>query len=96
MRCKIFTILLVCAAVGLLAATANARAWISDLTAEELQQRLNQPRKVVVVDTRTEQEYRQGHISGAINIPSSQFEQIAAHLPDNLETPVVFYCRGFD
>lgn len=99
MRSKVFTILLACSCVLLLAATAGARAWISDLTTEELKQRLDDPRKIVVVDTRTEQEYRQGHISGAINISSqasNQFEDIARLLPENKETPLVFYCRGYD
>lgn len=94
MRFRIIPVLMTC--LLLLAATAGARPWISDLSTEELKQRLDQPRKIVVVDTRTAQEYRQGHISGAINLPSDKFETIAGHLPENKETPVVFYCRGYD
>ncbi|ADH84918.1 Rhodanese domain protein [Desulfurivibrio alkaliphilus AHT 2] len=99
MRYKFFTILLATSICLLLAATAGARAWISDLSTEELKQRMDEPRRIVVVDTRTEQEYRQGHISGAINISSqasNQFQDIARLLPDDKEVPLVFYCRGFD
>ena len=92
MRFKVVPVMLAC--LLLLATTAGARGWIGDLTSEELKQRMDQPRKIAVVDTRTEQEYRQGHISGAINIPSHQFERIAEHLPENKSTPVAFYCRG--
>ena len=72
---------------------------LNDLSADELKQRLNQPRRIVVVDTRTIQEYRQGHISGAINISSQdsdQFQRVAHLLPENKDVPLVFYCRGYD
>lgn len=82
----------------LFSASASAMA-LRDLSADELKQRLDQPRRIVVVDTRTEQEFRQGHISGAINITSqasNQFQDIARLLPENKDVPLVFYCRGYD
>ncbi|MFH7320181.1 rhodanese-like domain-containing protein [Desulfurivibrio sp. D14AmB] len=80
------------------AAAAMAQG-IRDLSVDELKQRLDQPRRIVVVDTRTAQEYRQGHISGAINISSpesDQFQRMAHLLPENKDIPLVFYCRGYD
>jgi len=45
-----------------------------------------------VLDVRPEDEFRQGHVPGALNIPLSQLEQRLAELPVDRE--VVAYCRG--
>jgi rhodanese-related sulfurtransferase len=51
-------------------------------------------RKVVLIDTRTPEEYQAGHIPGAINIPAERMRAEAARLPKDKSTPVIFYCRG--
>ena len=92
MRIKIFLI------VALLLTSVSAWAQSSnftDLTAEEVKQRIDQPGKVLLVDARTEKEYRQGHIPTAINIPPSQYTLIRNHLPQDKSLPIIFYCRGF-
>lgn len=50
--------------------------------------------KVFVVDARTFQEYREGHIPGSINVPPDKFNIIGGYLPKNKAIPLVFYCRG--
>lgn len=50
--------------------------------------------KVFVVDARTFEEYRQGHIPGSINVPPDKFNIIGGYLPKNKAVPLVFYCRG--
>jgi len=50
---------------------------------------------MLIVDTRGEYEYRQGHIPGAINIPQEQFDNIEALMPKDKDMQIVFYCRGF-
>ena len=45
-----------------------------------------------VLDVRPEDEFRQGHLPGALNIPLAQLEQRLAELP--LDREVVAYCRG--
>jgi rhodanese-related sulfurtransferase/predicted transcriptional regulator len=67
------------------------RAEIDLLTAEELDERLERG-KVVVLDVRPEAEYRAGHIAGAVSAPLEQLEQIAPKLPKRRE--IVAYCRG--
>lgn len=45
------------------------------------------------VDVRREEEFRQGHIKGAINIPLGQLEHNAAQLlPDTMQE-IILYCR---
>ena len=61
------------------------------LSAPELHERLSQG-KVVVLDVRPEEEFRAGHIAGALSAPLERLESIAAELPKQRE--LVAYCRG--
>lgn len=47
----------------------------------------------VLVDVRTPEEFKQGHIESSINIPLSQLEDISEITDDNLEIPIALYCR---
>ena len=71
MRIKVF--LIVALLLALVAACAQSSNF-TNLTAEEVKKRIDQPGKVLIVDTRPEKEYRQAHIPTAINIPSPQFK----------------------
>jgi len=93
MRNKIFIILAL-----LLTSTA---AWaqnvpIGDLSAKQVKELIEQPGKALIVDARTEKEYRQAHIRTAVNIPPEQFTSIGKHLPQDKSLPIIFYCRGYN
>jgi rhodanese-related sulfurtransferase len=47
---------------------------------------------VTVLDVRPAEEYRAGHIAGAVSVPIDQLEQRLASLPGGKE--IVAYCRG--
>lgn len=47
---------------------------------------------VVVLDVRPVEEYRAGHIPGAVSVPLDDLEQHLARLPRDVE--IVAYCRG--
>lgn len=47
---------------------------------------------VTVLDVRPEDEYRAGHIPGALSVPLSRLKNILSQLPQNQE--IVAYCRG--
>lgn len=64
------------------------------ISAEELKKMLDAKKRVVLVDTRTEQEFAQGHIPKAKNIPPEKVNAIGTLLPKNKALPLVFYCRG--
>ena len=92
MRIRIFFIV----ALLLTSVTALAQNYnIPNLTVDEVKKQIDQPGKVLLVDTRTEEEYRQAHILTAVNIPPSQFTSIGKHLPQDKSLPIIFYCRGF-
>ena len=58
---------------------------------EELLERVRRG-SVTVIDVRPAEEYRAGHIPGAISIPLKELEARLAELPTNRE--IVAYCRG--
>jgi rhodanese-related sulfurtransferase len=64
---------------------------VEELTADELQDRLERGR-VVVLDVRPQAEYDAGHIAGARSAPLDQLTAIASTLPKSRD--IVAYCRG--
>ena len=64
------------------------------ISAEELKMMMDAKKQMVVVDTRTEREFMQGHIPQAINIPPEKLNEIGTLLPESKTVPLVFYCRG--
>jgi ArsR family transcriptional regulator len=69
----------------------RARDELEPVSREDLLDRLRCG-SATVLDVRPEDEYRQGHVAGALNIPLSQLERRLAELPADRE--VVAYCRG--
>ena len=47
---------------------------------------------VTVLDVRPAEEYRAGHIPGALSVPLGQLQELISNLPKKQE--VVAYCRG--
>jgi len=69
----------------------RARDELEPIAHEELLGRLRR-REVVIVDVRPPEEYRAGHIPGAISLPLSELIDRLNDLPRDAE--VVAYCRG--
>lgn len=44
-----------------------------------------------LVDVRTKEEYKSGHIKGSLNIPLQNIERITQYIKD-LNTPIFIYC----
>ena len=47
----------------------------------------------MLVDVRTPEEYREGHIPGSINVPLQQIEDIELEVAEK-NTPLYVYCRS--
>ena len=67
---------------------------INNLNADELKKLINSGEKLLIVDTRSEYEYTQGHIPKAILISQEKVSIAYRFLPDNKDIILVFYCRG--
>ena len=85
------TTLLICSCAT--APVAPARP-VGTLSAEQVKQLIDAKSGPILVDTRTEYEFRKGRIPGAINIPPHRFDVIATLLPPDHGVHLIFYCRG--
>jgi len=64
------------------------------ISADDLKKLMDAKKQIVLVDSRTEQEFALGHIPNAINIPPEKVNVINTLLPKKKTVPLVFYCRG--
>lgn len=64
---------------------------LEPVTKDDLLRRI-QDDEVIVIDVRPVEEYRAGHIAGALSIPVSELAERLHELPPNRE--IVAYCRG--
>lgn len=62
------------------------------ITASNLVTLINK-QDALVVDVRDQKDFKQGHISGAVNIPYSSLESRAPELDDHKDKPVVIVCK---
>lgn len=69
----------------------RARDDLEAVSRKELLDRLRSG-AVTLLDVRPEDEFADGHLPGALNVPLAQLERRLAELPPNRE--VVAYCRG--
>jgi rhodanese-related sulfurtransferase len=84
-------------ATMLVVALAIATTWqvsAKDISQTELQQVMKNDHKVVVLDVRTVEEFEEGHIPSAVNIPHKELEARLAELSGAKNTQVVIYCRS--
>lgn len=64
------------------------------ITAQEAKARMEKNPQAIVLDVRTEAEYKGGHIKGAVLLPLDRLEAEAlAVLPDK-EAEILIYCRS--
>ena len=48
----------------------------------------------LLIDVRSPQEYADGHIPGAINMPHEQIDEYVEQLSDARDKPIIIYCRS--
>lgn len=49
---------------------------------------------VLILDVRTPEEYREGHIKGSVLIPVQELEKRVGEISDHFQKPVLVYCRS--
>lgn len=74
-------------------ATPVATSPLAPMTQEQLLTHLREhPDHLFVLDVRTPQEYAEGHVPGAVNVPHDQVAARLAEIPRDKD--VVLYCRS--
>ena len=67
---------------------------ITQVSLEDLRDRLKSPESPTVVDVREKHEWRQGYIPGAIHLPRGFLEMQAESKLPKKDVPIVVYCAG--
>jgi predicted sulfurtransferase len=65
-----------------------------EISAQELKKMMDEKTPFLLVDNRSEYEYRDVRIPGAVNIPQEKFRFLDELLPKDKTFLIVFYCRG--
>src|SRR5881396_146870 len=64
------------------------------ITPEDLVRRIEKREDMVIVDSRTYEEYQRGCIPGAINVPGGELVFRIGELVERPDTPIVVHCGG--
>ena len=65
-----------------------------NITAEEAKQIMDNEEGYIILDVRTQEEYDQGHIPGAIVISHEKIEEKAEEVLTDKEQLILVYCRS--
>ncbi|HXG20016.1 MAG TPA: molybdopterin-synthase adenylyltransferase MoeB [Methylomirabilota bacterium] len=72
----------------------EARQAIPEVTIDEVKNRLERGENWTLLDVREREEYREGHLDGAISLPRGFLEiRVEEAVPDK-STPIIAYCAG--
>ena len=75
--------------------TGNDReAVYVNITAQEAKQIMDAETGYIILDVRTEEEYDQGHIPGAVLIPDTQINAEAEKVLTDKDQLILVYCRS--
>ena len=67
---------------------------IKNVSASEAHQLIASNKDMVILDARTKEEYKSGHIPGAILIPSNELSARAKELTVHYNKPILVYCAS--
>jgi rhodanese-related sulfurtransferase len=81
-------------AEGFLKLVKDAKSRVKEVDYKEIKKRMDAGEKLVLVDTREDLEWANGHVPGAIHLGRGVIERdIEKTVPDH-NAPVVLYCGG--
>lgn len=83
-------------ALGLVLACggSGAETPAATITAQQLALRIARGSPPVVLDVRTREEYAQGHIPGALNIPHDELAGRLSEIPGDPSEEIVVHCQS--
>ena len=73
---------------------AETRKAIREISLESLRDRLEAGESFTLLDVREGEEFRAGHIPGAVNVPRAHLESKAEATIADRDAPVIVYCAG--
>ena len=92
---KIFIALLVMSIAFLFGCTSQEKPQeVKRITPQEAKGMIDEKNKVIILDVRTEEEFNEGHLEGAILIPDYEITEKAEDVLTNKEATIIVYCRS--
>lgn len=97
---KALRVLAIMAVIAVLAVSSATAQRLSDkkfevISAVSLKKLMDDKVAMTLVDARFADEYAEGHIPGAINMPPDKLSLVRSILPKDRGALVITYCRGF-
>ena len=74
--------------------TETKQVIYENITAEEAKQIMDTETGYVILDVRTEEEFAEGHIEGAILIPNDEIAEKAEGILTDKDQKILVYCRS--
>ncbi|MEN3037574.1 MAG: rhodanese-like domain-containing protein [Candidatus Kryptonium sp.] len=65
-----------------------------DITPIEAQRKIEQNKKVLLLDVRTKEEFSEWHLKNAVNIPVQELEERLDELKKYKDFEIIVYCKG--
>lgn len=90
---KIPSVTMTCLLLVLIVACSDIKSG-KVVTSAELMSRISDNSAPIILDVRSEQEFRRGHVPGAINIPFGDHQPLLSSLNLAKTSEVVVYCEG--
>lgn len=69
------------------------QVWAKDISQEELLELMKKPGRALIIDVRTPEEFKDGHIPGAINIPHTLLKERLVDIESDKANQIILYCR---
>src|ERR1700716_1617809 len=61
---------------------------------DELKQRLDHPKRLILLEALSAENYQRAHLPGALNLPPEQVRTLASELMPHKDFVVIVYCAG--
>jgi rhodanese-related sulfurtransferase len=81
-------------AEGFLAIVSDAKTRVKEADFRDIKKRLDAGEKLIVVDTREDNEWARGHIPNAIHLGKGIIERDVENTIPDKSAPLVLYCGG--
>ena len=79
---------------SIIVAEKGEKAMYEQITAEEAKRIMDSGEEHIILDTREQDEYDEGHIEGAILIPYTEIENKAEEMLPDKDAQILVYCRS--
>ncbi|MBM7869116.1 rhodanese-related sulfurtransferase [Clostridium pascui] len=73
---------------------SSEKASFNNITPEEANERLERDKGIILLDVRTKEEYKNGHIKGSMLIPVDNLKTEAEIKLKDKDSPIFVYCRS--